>query len=123
MGDWSAEPWGSDEAADWFYKFWKTKDMQLAINDIYNFDPEDENYESIRAAAHVVISFGSPYSWPHNCIEKREATINKAIFILERMIHPPDNRWTFLDMGGDIKEITKSVKIQIDALTILLSKI
>ena len=22
MGDWSYESWGSDEAADWFHKFW-----------------------------------------------------------------------------------------------------
>jgi len=23
MGDWGAEPWSNDEAADWFHRFWR----------------------------------------------------------------------------------------------------
>ena len=31
MGDWSFEPWGTDEAADWFARFWKSKDIAPAV--------------------------------------------------------------------------------------------
>ena len=30
MGDWSFEPWSTDEA-DWFARFWKSKDIALVV--------------------------------------------------------------------------------------------
>jgi len=44
MGDWSFKPWGNDDAADWFQRFWKTKDVDLIVDEIEHFDPKAERY-------------------------------------------------------------------------------
>ena len=116
MGDWSSEPWGNDEAADWFHKFWSTKDVDLIVNDIRNFDPENERYDSIRAACHILVATASPYVWPVDRREDRLPTISKAIEILESMINPPNDSWSFLEIWEHDEDVIKSVRGQIASL-------
>ena len=57
MGDWGAEPWESDEAADWFHRFWKCG-FSILVDEIRNFDPRLEGYDSVRAAAYLLQTLG-----------------------------------------------------------------
>lgn len=116
MGDWNKEPWGNDEAADWFSKYWNGGGIELVINEIKNFSPEEEKYDSIRAACLVLECFGSAYAWPFKYFDEREPTINRAIEILQKMITISDEKWGFLDMWESDKEIIMNVKKQISIL-------
>lgn len=113
MGDWSSQPWGNDEAADWFHSFWKSGDMRTAIDLVEHFDPSSERYDSIRAACHVIIAFSSPYCWPEKYLDQREHVIKKSIDILENMINPPNDSWSFLEIWERNIDVVESVKQQI----------
>jgi hypothetical protein len=115
MGDWSFKPWGTDEAADWFARFWKGEDVALVVDEIERFDPARERFDALRAAAHVLASFGSPYMWPSSRSEKLKPLLQQAIAILTAMIQP-DDAWGFLDMWGGDKRIVPAVEEQIAAL-------
>lgn len=121
MGDWSSEPWGNDEAADWFHMFWKNSDFSLLINEIENFSPEDERYDSVRAASYLLQTIGIVYIWPVRHMDILKDLLIKSISILENMLNPPNEDWGFLDMwGGDI-EVIRSVESQIVMLKKCLS--
>ncbi|WP_291938557.1 DUF4259 domain-containing protein [Campylobacter sp.] len=60
MGDWGYKAYENDEAADWFTKFWKSKNFDLLQSTAANFDPKNENYDEIRAAAHVLPALAHP---------------------------------------------------------------
>ena len=115
MGDWSKEPWGNDEASDWFAKFWKNNDLNLVIDEVINFDPIDEKFDSIRAACYVLTCFGHVYTWPSTVLDHRVEILSKAISILEKMIDLEDE-WGFLDMWGHDLEIIGLEQIQIKTL-------
>ena len=116
MGDWSKEPWGNDEAADWFGRYWSGGGIDLVINDIDNFSPKSELYDSIRAACLVLECFGSAYAWPFDRLDERKKVLGQAIDILENMIEPPNDEWGFLDMWGEDPDVVESVKKQIAKL-------
>lgn len=117
MGDWSFEPWGTDEAADWFTSYWEAGGgINFVINEIHTFSPEKENYESVRAACVVLECFGSVYAWPFTNLDEREPTLKKAITILKNMLNPPDETWAFLDLWSHNKAVIDNVKAQITAL-------
>ncbi len=116
MGDWSFEPWGTDEAADWFAVFWRTPDVTLVVDEIERFDPAAERYEALRAAAYVLASFGSPYTWPDPHLDKLKPLLALAIDLLSKMIAPPDERWGFLDAWCDDPRAARAVEEQITAL-------
>ena len=122
MGDWSHEPWGNDEAADWFHCFWRDSNFAIVVNNIESFDPTQERYDSIRAACHVIICFGSVYAWPDDYVDNRIDIITKAISILTNMIDPPNNEWGFLEMWSHDEMVIKSVKDQISKLESLLNE-
>ncbi|EDS4738631.1 hypothetical protein B0C58_004678 [Salmonella enterica subsp. enterica serovar Oranienburg] len=123
MGDWSREPWGNDEAVDWFHVFWKKNDISLLIKEIEDFSPEDERYDSVRAACYLLQTIGVVYVWPVRHREILKDLLNKSISILTNMISPPDEKWGFLDMWGNDSEVIKSVESQIEILKIRLSEI
>jgi len=114
MGDWSFEPYGTDESADWFARFWKSKDFALVIGTIEDFDPEEEGFEELRAAAYVAAAFGDPFMWPAPYDDKRQPVLEKAIQTLTTMIEP-DDPWGFIDAWGS-RKVVPAVEAQIAAL-------
>lgn len=122
MGDWSAEPWGTDEAADWFYQFWRNNSLDIVISEIKNFDPRLENYESVRAACHVITCFGSAYAWPDEYADERKEIMQQAINILSNMLNPPNDDWGFLDLCSHDTEIIGNVEQQITNLKKMLTQ-
>ncbi|ACZ08179.1 Uncharacterised protein [Sebaldella termitidis] len=116
MGDWSYEPWGNDEAADWFGKFWKNGKFIVLIDEIENFDEREERYDSLRAAAYLLQTLGVVYIWPVEYLNKLKPLLDKTIIILNNMINPPDENWAYLEMGGDKEKLMQAVKEQIDIL-------
>ena len=116
MGDWSYEPWGSDEAADWFHKFWKKGGIPVLIEEIENFDETKETYDSFRAAAYLLQTLGIVYVWPAEYLNELKKLLDSTIIILGKMIDPPDENWAYLDMGGDREKLIQNVKEQISVL-------
>jgi len=116
MGDWSFKPWGTDEAADWFARFWKGKDISLLVQEIEGFDPRAERYERLRAAAYLLQTLGIAYVWPADQLSRLKPLLERAIAILENFIAPPGNEWGFLDMWGNDPAVIQEVKDQIAAL-------
>ena len=122
MGDWGAEPWDNDEAADWFHRFWKCG-FSILIDEIKNFDPRLERYDSVRAAAYLLQTLGIAYVWPSEHHTVLKPLLNDAISILTNMINPPSDDWGFLDMCSNNPDVIKSVENQIDALRKRLSQL
>jgi hypothetical protein len=116
MGDWSFKPWGTDEAADWYAKFWKDKDISLLIQEIETFDPKDERYEAFRAAAYLLQTLGIAHVWPGRALAQLKPLLDKAIETLENFIAPPNEEWGFLDMWGNDPGVVEAVKEQIATL-------
>jgi hypothetical protein len=86
VGDWGAEPWANDEAADWFHRFWTKSDFALLINEINNFDERDERdekYDSLKAAGHVLQTMGNPYIWPAQHLAVLKDLLDTSIRLLE----------------------------------------
>jgi hypothetical protein len=121
VGDWSFEPGGTDEAADWFARFWKSDDVTLVVDTLERFDPGEQAFESLRAAAHVLASFGSPYLWPSAHGGKLAPLLERAIATLATMIEPADP-WGFLEMWGGPK-VVPAVEAQIAALRARLDRL
>ena len=120
MGDWSFEPGGTDEAADWFARFWKTQDVALVIDTLERFDPAEERFEEVRAAAHVLASLGDPFMWPSSHGAELKPLLEKAIELLKKMIEP-DDPWGFIDMWGS-RKVVPFVEAQIAALRARLAQ-
>lgn len=116
MGDWNVEPWGNDEAADWFHRFWQGANISQIINEIRDFDEKHEAYDSFRAASYVLQSFGHPYLWPSAYRLDLKPLLDRSIEILTCMIEPPNANWGFLEMWGHDPKIIISVRFQIEAL-------
>jgi hypothetical protein len=116
LGDWSFKPWGNDDAADWFQWFWKTKNVELIVDEIEHFDPKAERYDQVRAAAYLLETLGNPYVWPAARQGALKPLLAKTIEILSRMIEPPDKDWGFLDMWGNHPGVVEAVREQIATL-------
>lgn len=115
MGDWGPRAWENDEAADWFQEFWKDG-WALVQKEIEEFDPTEEQYDSLRAAAYVLAAFGGSYLAPVAYLDKLRGWLVKTQEILGNMIDPPSEEWGFLDMWGNDPDVVTSVKDQIEAL-------
>lgn len=97
MGDWGHQAWDSDDAADWFHRFWHGGGMRLVVNELAQFDPRSARYDRVRAACHVLIAFGSPYCWPSNFSDaERRQSLDAAATLLSHMLNPPTADWQFL---------------------------
>lgn len=116
MGDWGYKVYENDEAADWFARFWESKNFDLIESTAANFDPKNENYDEIRAVAHVLACFGSPYACPHDFLDRLRPTVLRVVWILENMIDPPDKAWDFLEIWENSPEIIAEVKQQLAEL-------
>jgi len=55
MGAWGYKFYENDEAADWLHQFWDTKSFELLVKEVEQFDPSNENYDTIRVIAHILI--------------------------------------------------------------------
>lgn len=86
MGDWSVEPWGSDEAADWFHRFWNGGGFPALIGEIRDFAPRQEQYDSVRAACYLLQTLGVVYVWPAKYGAELKPLLEQAIVILSNMI-------------------------------------
>lgn len=114
MGDWSFEPYGTDESADWFARFWRSKDVTLVIEEIDHFDPRQERFEQLRAAAYVLAAFGDPFMWPSAHADELVRLLQRAVSLLTTMIAPEDP-WGFFDAWGG-EQVRPAVAAQIAAL-------
>jgi hypothetical protein len=116
MGGWSFKPWGNDDAADWFQRFWKSKDVALVVDEVERFDAKAERYDQLRAAAYLLETLGNPYIWPATQQAALKPLLTRTIEILSHMIDPPDADWGFLDMWGNDPGVIEAVREQIAAL-------
>ena len=114
MGDWGSRAWESDEAADWFHRFWK-EGWALVQQEIEEFDPAKERFESLRAAAHVLESFGDPFMAPADLSAKLSDWLERSERILRAMIDPRDE-WGFLEMCASDAGIVAGVEEQMGRL-------
>ena len=113
MGAWGYKFYENDEAADWLHQFWDTKSFELLVKEVEQFDPSNENYDTIRVIAHILICFGSPYTCPEDFLDQRSIIIKRVLTILENMINPPNSDWEFLDIWDNDPEIISEVEKQI----------
>ena len=113
MGAWGYKFYENDEAADWLHQFWDTKSFDLLVKEVEQFDPRNENYDTIRVIAHILICFGSPYTCPEDFLDQRSIIIKRVLTILENMINPPNSDWEFLDIWDNDPEIISEVENQI----------
>lgn len=113
MGAWGYKFYENDEAADWLHQFWDTKSFELLVKEVEQFDPSNENYDTIRVIAHILICFGSPYTCPEDFLDQRSIIIKRVLTILENMINPPNSDWDFLDIWDNDPEIISEVENQI----------
>lgn len=116
MGDWGKEPWSNDEAAAWFHRFWKDRDLSVLIDEIMHFDGTKESYDSFRAASYVLQVFGNPYMWPTDHRKGLKELLERSIKVLTSMLEPPNENWGFLDMWGNDPDVVSSVRGQIEEL-------
>ncbi|QIW15349.1 hypothetical protein A4G20_02870 [Pasteurellaceae bacterium RH1A] len=114
--------WSNDEAADWFHLFWKNNDFSLVVETILNFNLDDEEFDSFRAAVHVLCCFGSAYAFPVRYIEQRKVLILKSIEILNNMVNPQSEKWNFLENWDYDERVIKDIKRQIEYLNFILSQ-
>ncbi len=113
MGAWGYKFYENDEAADWLHQFWDTKSFELLVKEVEQFDPRNENYDTIRVIAHILICFGSPYTCPEDFLDQRSIIIKRVLTILENMINPPNSDWEFLDIWDNDPTIISEVENQI----------
>lgn len=113
MGAWGYKFYENDEAADWLHQFWDTKSFDLLVKEVERFDPRNENYDTIRVIAHILICFGSPYTCPEDFLDQRSIIIKRVLTILENMINPPNSDWEFLDIWDNDPKIISEVENQI----------
>ena len=113
MGAWGYKFYENDEAADWLHQFWDTKSFDLLVKEVEQFDPRNENYDTIRVIAHILICFGSPYTCPGDFLDQRSIIAKRVLTILENMINPPNSDWDFLDIWDNDPEIISEVENQI----------
>ena len=83
-----------------YINFGGTKSFELLVKEVEQFDPSNENYDTIRVIAHILICFGSPYTCPEDFLDQRSIIIKRVLTILENMINPPNSDWEFLDIWG-----------------------
>ena len=122
MGDWGSPVYEHDEAAEGVASVWESKVVDLLAPEVEQFDPSEENYDTIRAVAHVLIAFGSPYACPFSFIDRLYPTMQATLVILQNMLTPPNDTWSFLDMWGEDPGIVRELEQQIRDLQELLPK-
>ena len=99
-----------------FGRYWNGGGMAWVLQTLHDFQPETEQYESVRAACMVLGCFGSAYAWPSAHLEERMPALQQAITLLTQMLNPPDDAWGFLDMWNHDEAVVKSVERQIALL-------
>ena len=70
----------------------------------------------------MLIAFGSPYACPFSFIDRLYPTMQATLVILQNMLTPPNDAWSFLDMWGEDPGIVREVEQQIRDLQELLPK-
>ncbi len=112
MGAWGVQPWENDHAADWNAGFFADLDIGALWAAFKNYDAWDE----IRAACYVLQTLGRVYVWPAEHLDALKALLEKGIEHLDKMLHPPDTSWDYLEMWGNSPEVVASVQQQLDEL-------
>jgi hypothetical protein len=112
MGTWGVEPWGNDDAADWFGDFFRDLDID-ALRDVFKYY---DSWGEIRAACYVLQSLGHIHIWPANQHEALDELLNLGIEHLEKMLNPPHSGWDYLALWGNDPEVIASLQQQLDEL-------
>lgn len=120
MAETDVYAWANDEAADWFHLFWKGGHFELVMDTILHFDVEQEEFDSVRAAIHVLCCFGSAYAFPVQYLEQKETLILASIEILNNMLNPPNDLWNFLESWDYDEGVIANLQKQIDDLQFIL---
>ena len=92
MGMWAFEPWGNDEAADWFGDFMDGTQLRKEWLKGINADPV-ESPGVVRAAAALFVMLGRVYVWPIKTFdEDLELTIASLSALVEagEYAEPPE---------------------------------
>jgi hypothetical protein len=112
MGAWGVQPWDNDKAADWFADFFGDLDIGALRAAFKYYD----DWEKIRAACYVLQALGRVYVWPAEHHDDLKELLEKGIDHLDKMLHPPDKDWDFLELWGNNPEVIASVQQQLDEL-------
>ena len=81
MGMWAFEPWGNDEAADWFGYFMESTKLRQQWLQGINADPL-ESPGVVRAAAALFVMLGRVYVWPIKTFDQDlELTIARLLAV------------------------------------------
>ena len=92
MGMWAFEPWGNDEAADWFGDFMDSTQLRKEWLKGIKADPV-ESPGVVRAAAALFVMLGRVYVWPIKTFdEDLELTIASLAGLVEagEYAEPPE---------------------------------
>lgn len=92
MGMWAFEPWGNDEAADWFGDFMDRTQLRREWLKGINADPV-EAPAVVRAAAALFVMLGRVYVWPIKTFDQDlELTIASLSALVEagEYAEPPE---------------------------------
>jgi hypothetical protein len=80
---WALEPWGNDEAADWFGDFMDSTQIRRERLKGINADPADSP-GVVRAAAALFVMLGRVYVWPIKTFDQDlELTIARLAAVVE----------------------------------------
>jgi hypothetical protein len=115
MGVWDYDPWGNDEAADWFPEFFRGVKANARIRRAFQ-DPND--LPVIRAACFILGAIGRVYVWPDD-LRELAALLDQGIALLSRMARPSKADLAnddFLEYWDDDPDFRKAVRAQIAEL-------
>jgi hypothetical protein len=112
VGVWSVQPWGNDEAADWFASFFRDLDIDALRAAFKYYDAWGE----IRAACYVLQSLGYGSVWPTDRLEDLKELLDLGIAHLEKMLNPPDQSWDYLELWGHDPEVIAALQQQLSEL-------
>ena len=84
MGTWAAKPWDNDAAADWFGGIMDKTRLAARVEKALLLDLE-EYFETVRAAAAVLVLLGHVYVWPIDDLDRHlELAASKLEEILKK---------------------------------------
>ena len=103
-GPWGAAAWENDGAADWFGDTFDATGLAKRVEETLNGDPEDE-YEEIRAAAHMLVALGQTFIWPVDDLDRHLALAIDKLEVVRK-----------LEIYEDAPEITEAIGRDIEVL-------
>ena len=84
MGTWGGAPWDNDHAADWFGRLFDETHLRDRV--VEGLRSPLQRFETIRAAAHVLVQLGQVYIWPIDSLDQDlELAASRLEEVLEKL--------------------------------------